>query len=90
MQAMRKCYRFSTGLTDAGKRFDKFVAVLIMLNVVAVIAESEPSLGDSAGPSGQTLQAVFDSFEARRRVYFAAEAPNVGLLYVQFIHDKEH
>ena len=75
VQAMRKCYRFSTGLTDAGKRFDKFVATLIMLNVIAVIAESEPSLGDSAGPSGQTLQKVFDSFEVRRRTLFCSGNP---------------
>lgn len=61
---MRVCYRFSTGVTEAGKLFDGFVAVLILLNVAAVIAESEPSLGGSAGSSdGGRFQLFFDGFE---------------------------
>lgn len=63
---MRKCYRFSTGMTPAGKRFDTFVAILIVLNVVAVIAESEPTLGSRAGLSEETVQEIFDGFEASR------------------------
>lgn len=57
------CYRFSTGVTAAGKKFDTFVATLIVLNVVAVISESEPSLGSRPGPSGAKIQAFFDIFE---------------------------
>lgn len=60
---MRICYRFSTGVTEAGKLFDGFVAVLILLNVVAVIAESEPSLGGTGGPSEGRFQTFFDGFE---------------------------
>lgn len=64
-QMRRSCYRFSEGITRAGRIFDTFMAVLIMLNVVAVIAESEPSLGSSAGPSGMGVQRFFDGFEVR-------------------------
>lgn len=60
---MRICYRFSTGVTAAGKLFDTFVASLILLNVAAVIAESEPSLGGRAGSSDGRFQAFFDGFE---------------------------
>lgn len=60
---MRTCYRFSTGLTDAGKKFDTFVGTLIWLNVIAVIAESEPALGNMPGPAGVRLQFFFDTFE---------------------------
>lgn len=71
-QAMRACYRFSTGLTDAGKMFDKFVGTLIVLNVVAVIAESEPYLGNMPGPAGERVQLFFDIFEASRRRFRAS------------------
>lgn len=50
-------------MTEAGKMFDAFVGTLILLNVVAVIAESEPSLGNMPGPAGEKLQAFFDAFE---------------------------
>lgn len=63
LQAMRICYRFSTGVTVAGQKFDTFVGLLIMLNVAAVMAESEPSLGNRPGPSGARIQAIFDIFE---------------------------
>lgn len=62
-QTRRVCYRFSTGVTEAGKKFDTFVATLIVLNVVAVIAESEPSIGNNTGPWGATIQRFFDVFE---------------------------
>lgn len=63
---MRVCYRFSTGITEAGKLFDTFVAALIVLNVVAVIAESEPFFGGGTGPSREGgFQEFFDSFEVR-------------------------
>ncbi|CAN0572545.1 unnamed protein product, partial [Ectocarpus sp. 12 AP-2014] len=70
---MRTCYRFSTGVTEAGKLFDGFVAVLILLNVVAVIAESEPSLGGTGGPSEGRFQTFFDGFEAFSVLVFTAE-----------------
>lgn len=57
-QARRMCYRFSTGLTPAGKAFDVFVGTLIILNVVAVVVESEPTVGDK-------YQTFFDLFEVR-------------------------
>lgn len=60
---MRVCYRFSTGVTEAGKLFDAFVAALILLNVAAVIAESEPSLGGKSGSSEGRFQPFFDGFE---------------------------
>ena len=64
---MRVCYRFSTGVTEAGKLFDAFVATLILLNVAAVIAESEPSLGGRAGSSEGRFQAFFDGFEVKKK-----------------------
>lgn len=50
------CYRFSTGLTPAGKAFDVFVGILIILNVAAVVAEAEPGVGGN-------YQTFFDMFE---------------------------
>ncbi|CAM9338942.1 unnamed protein product [Ectocarpus sp. 6 AP-2014] len=72
-RSMRICYRFSTGVTEAGKLFDGFVAVLILLNVMAVIAESEPSLGGTGGPSEGRFQTFFDGFEAFSVLVFTAE-----------------
>ncbi|CAN0494324.1 unnamed protein product, partial [Ectocarpus sp. 12 AP-2014] len=48
-------------------------AVLILLNVVAVIAESEPSLGGTGGPSEGRFQTFFDGFEAFSVLVFTAE-----------------
>jgi len=50
------CYRFSTGLTPAGKAFDVFVGILIILNVAAVVAEAEPAVGGN-------YQTFFNLFE---------------------------
>lgn len=83
---MRVCYRFSTGVTEAGKRFDAFVATLILLNVAAVVAESEPALGGKGGPSEGRFQAFFDAFEVRsspcrgvvRAGFWCSEASRAG------------
>eukprot|EP00752_Nemacystus_decipiens_P005802 g5248.t1 len=72
-RSMRVCYRFSNGVTAAGKLFDAFVATLILLNVAAVIAESEPSLGGRAGSSEARFQGFFDGFEAFSVLVFTAE-----------------
>ncbi|CAM9142714.1 unnamed protein product [Ascophyllum nodosum] len=78
-RARRKVYRFSTGVTQAGKIFDAFVAVLILLNVIAVIAESDSRLGGRSNSAtgslddGGSIQAFFDGFEAFSVLVFTAE-----------------
>lgn len=83
-QARRMCYRFSTGVTDAGKKFDMFVAVLIVLNVVAVISEAEPSLGNRPGPTGARIQLFFDIFE----VCYQATVPFCRAVHIAFTRNQ--
>jgi hypothetical protein len=65
-------YKFVNGLGDlggiSGKLFHNFIAVLILLNVVAVILESEDSIRDANG-----MSSFFDVFEWVSVVIFTIE-----------------
>ncbi|CAM9445641.1 unnamed protein product [Discosporangium mesarthrocarpum] len=67
------CYRLLSGRSAVGYYFQMFIGMVIVLNVVAVLAESEPSLGDTSEVHGTDWQAFFDAFEAFSVAVFTFE-----------------
>ncbi|CAM9528674.1 unnamed protein product, partial [Phaeothamnion confervicola] len=68
LRAEKHVFSFISGKTWAGGWFRGFVGVLIILNVVAVVVESEPGNDDD-----ENLQAIFDGFEAFSVVIFTGD-----------------
>ncbi|CAM9194722.1 unnamed protein product [Chrysoparadoxa australica] len=68
VRLQKAAYAFVSGGSSAGLWFRRFVGVLIGLNVLAVVLESEPRFGSSDGNDG--MQMVFNAFEAVSVVVF--------------------